>query len=773
HDRVVIRGVDALSSSGSALARRHCLLSLTAFLLTSDAVCYVDVLPAVTALNTVAAWIVQSGVEGAYPMWTAGLQADTEIIAVADSGVDLASCFFSEEDPTDNIACSTYTNPVTDLAKRKVVQYVGYVDCGDEQAGHGTHVAGTLAGAQRSAAGAPGQHLGDGLAFAAKLAVFDFGDAAGALYTPSDLAAQMLAAPYAAGARVSSNSWGAARDSYTTLDAQLDAWAYARPDAVVVVAAGNCGDAASGCAGDGGAAIAGAGSVLSPALAKNVIAVGASESTGASAPLGGGVGNVAYFSSQGPLAGDGRIKPDVVAPGYHTFSAQANPAEPGSCRVAAKAGTSMATPVVAAAAAMIRQYFLQGWYPSGAPNPSDIHNPSGALVKAVLVNAAVPMTAYRGLAATVPLGTGPDGYQGWGRVLLDAALNVAGSVDMHAQDMVYMNVTGMVKTYTFAVDAAYAGDFRATMVFVEPAGAVGAASPVLNDLDLLVTAFDGYTHSVFHPNGGPGADGVNTVERVTVPDAQAYASFAVTVTASRVATPTQPPFFALVVTGGQVVGYQPGLLSYADTAMYVSARFTVAGSSPQEATTANYAGAFAAALAAGFAASGAAAAADVALVRVDTVAGAADAAAVSLRVTVADITAGGAVLAYLLAVSEDTGGENAALVARLVSALSGVTSDGCVCATTATAGTYDCARCAAGQPYGTVTAVTLAAGDYDLFTAAADASGLSGSANSAKIRSPILDGIVRTSSYVYIGAVLGAIAVASGVAGLLILCVGR
>ena len=35
--------------------------------------------------------------------------------------------------------------------------------------------------------------------------------------------------------------------TYTSLDRQMDSFAFQRPDMVIVVAAGNCGDAFSGC----------------------------------------------------------------------------------------------------------------------------------------------------------------------------------------------------------------------------------------------------------------------------------------------------------------------------------------------------------------------------------------------------------------------------------------------------------------------------------------------------------------------------------------------
>lgn len=96
-----------------------------------------------------------------------------------------------------------------------------------------------------------------------------------------------------------------------------------RKDLLVVFAAGNCGDdtvdeeLGDKCddIGDDG------GSVLSPAQAKNVVAVGSSENGGA---VDKDIDTVSYFSSKGPTV-DGRIKPDVVAPGDPVWSAWADP----------------------------------------------------------------------------------------------------------------------------------------------------------------------------------------------------------------------------------------------------------------------------------------------------------------------------------------------------------------------------------------------------------------------------------------------------------------
>ena len=50
----------------------------------------------------------------------------------------------------------------------------------------------------------------------------------------------------------------------------------------------------------------------------------------------------------------------------------------------------MATPVVAGAVALLRQYFVQGFYPTGAAVSASGFTPSGPLLKAVLLGKLCP-----------------------------------------------------------------------------------------------------------------------------------------------------------------------------------------------------------------------------------------------------------------------------------------------------------------------------------------------------------------------------------------------
>lgn len=220
--------------------------------------------------------------------------------------------------------------------------------------GHGTHVAGIIAGTGKSSLGRRFR----GVAPETRLLIQNnaFGGKGG-LAVPPDLRS-VFAEAYAQGVRIHSDSWGNARIQSAAYD--LGAWAADRfvwdhPDFLILFAAGNNGP-------DEGTLAGGA------ALGKNVLTIGALNSDGTGA---------ADFSSRGPTA-DGRLKPELLAPG--TDIVATGPLPENGYRVAS--GTSMATPYVAGVAAAWRQWLRETY---------ELTAPSAALMRALLLLGSLPV----------------------------------------------------------------------------------------------------------------------------------------------------------------------------------------------------------------------------------------------------------------------------------------------------------------------------------------------------------------------------------------------
>jgi subtilisin family serine protease len=550
-----------------------CMALLLGFLASQPEVAYIEPKGKIVLHNMNANWVSQSGVGGFTPAWNIGLHGEDEVIGVADTGIDLGHCSFRDEDGY-RVAPSDPSNPITDMSRRKVVQYIAYADTLDETDGHGTHVAGIVAGMP---VGLPsGQEDFRGMAYEAKLAFFDFGDSANlnSLSVPGDTYNAMLKPAYEAGARVHSNSWGTLNIiyDYNGADHDFDAFVYDYPEMVIVVAAGNCGDV-QGSSFDCAASLAPADapSILAPALSKNVMAIGASLNGG----NGGDIEQVAYFSSRGPTP-DGRIKPDLVAPGSPVVSARADPSSPGSCGVANRVGTSMAAPVAAGNAALVRQYFREGWYSTGGARASKVDfgfSPSAALVKALMINSAKGMSAVQeaqsvisgnalgdrlgGRRMAVSLDSPPDGIQGFGRLTLDQGINLNGTVGLFFRDEELSE--GAVLQYNVSIlpTADAQKDLSITLVWTDPPGGAGSTKIVLHDLDLKVYGPNG---EEFFPNGLQGADRYNNVERIVVNPTIPGSEYIIEVTGTSVAA-TGTQRFAVVANGEFIETNEPPQVS--------------------------------------------------------------------------------------------------------------------------------------------------------------------------------------------------------------------
>jgi subtilisin family serine protease len=426
-----------------------------------DDISWIEPAPTLTRRNTTSSWVLQSNSNGVTPVWNRGLHGEGEIIGHIDGEVDLNSCFF--RDSVSNVPGPSH---------RKVVAYFDPID----SEAHGTHTAGTLVGKRVN-----GSLTNAGIAYEARIAHALDLNIEGFLNTPSTLKAAFLRAQEVE-AWIHSNSWGDDnRTSYTFWCLDIDEYLWENEDAVVVFATSNLS------------------SLKSPENAKNCISVAGSDSP----PF----QETVYTGGSGPTY-DGRRKPDVVALGRNVVSARYST----DCSTLTASGTSMAAPAVAASAALVRQYFREGFYPNGYGTPEDGFIPSGPLIKAVLLNGTADMTMHAGF---------PGNREGWGRLLLDRSLYFEGDTrtlllgeQRHAQGI----STSEVFEFNFDVDAINEPLF-VTLTWYDPPAAHAAATAWINNLNLeVISPSDAlYRGNVFSgglsATGGT-ADAINNVEQV-------------------------------------------------------------------------------------------------------------------------------------------------------------------------------------------------------------------------------------------------------------------
>jgi serine protease AprX len=401
--------------------------------------------------------------------------------------------------------------------------------------GHGTHVAGHAAGAHLDTP--LSNHVQNGMAPGAFVIAQDAG------YTGSDNCADLiglgcpvtnflpaLRQAYLQGARLHNNSWGdnengvfTNRNAYTQASRDLDAVTWSNRDFLVVCAAGNDYNNDQ---------------VASPSNAKNGLSVAASSNSV-------GQEGMTHFSSRG-WAQDGRIKPDLAAPGDNVIAALSDGSIVSSnCTTTGGGGTSYASPLVAGLGALVRDYFASGFHPGGQPAASnEAAYVSAALVKAVLIHSCMAMSN----AVAPP----PARDQGWGRVQLSRALSISNSAQrLRVWDEPLPLTATPAQPFVRYFDVQGTNvPFKVTLVWTDYPGTPGASRQLVNDLDLRVQAagalFRGNVWTGGWSATGGSVDRTNNVEQVAwkVPSTGLVE---VSVWAHVVPEATQ--HFALVVSG--------------------------------------------------------------------------------------------------------------------------------------------------------------------------------------------------------------------------------
>lgn len=443
----------------------------------------------------------QPSLLGASPIWNPGLHGENQIVGVIDTVVDVNHCWFRDID-----------NPAPGPSHRKLIALRNLSQ--SEVGSHGTFVCGILGGDNLNCLGSDPNRGG---AWAARISFSNHHDVPGIHSLLS-----YLTAAAGDGARIHTNSWHESPQpapQYNQTAAEVDTFVWYNEDNLVLGSSGNVGE-----------------SIGPPGTAKNALCISAARVR--RNVFGFGDGN------SGPtLDARPRRKPELCAPGCAITSARADT----SCLTTTETdcASSWATAGVAGAAALVRQYFMEGWYPTGAPQAHDAFVPSGALMKAILLNSALNM------------GTAGDsgGAEGWGLLALDRTLMFAGgSRDLLVWDT--RNALGLKTSETrmhHAVVARGTQTLKMTLVWTEPPAPAGAADPVVNDLDLVVT--DPHGRATYHGNclseGFSTQDGisdsVNNVEMVILDD-PTPGEWAISVNAVAVNVGNPGQGFALVVS---------------------------------------------------------------------------------------------------------------------------------------------------------------------------------------------------------------------------------
>ena len=225
----------------------------------------------------------------------------------------------------------------------------------------------------------------------------------------------------------------------------------------------------------------------------------------------------------------------------------------------------MSTPIVAGNAALIREYFTKGFYPSGAASSKDAFVPSGALLKAMLIHSSRALTysvssdsSGHQTASSLASDIYPSNLQGYGRIQLSNILPLAGSRSTpltlfvigaaDSSHSIYKALrNGESEKHIFYTTADTAQpSIRITLVYTDYPGSSGSSKPLINDLNIIVVDNSG---NVLHrpQSYAQGQGDLNNVEMILINNPLPGTTYTVIVSSSNTLAYLQP--YALVMTG--------------------------------------------------------------------------------------------------------------------------------------------------------------------------------------------------------------------------------
>ncbi|MDC3281674.1 S8 family serine peptidase [Euryarchaeota archaeon] len=365
----------------------------------------------------------------------------------------------------------------------------------DRNSGHGTHVTSTLLG------DGSGESFTQGIVPAATFHFYQLeADSSGILARWGSLY-EMFSHSYQQNARIQTNSWGNVNlvGEYSSDSRSTDSYLVDQPSFLVLFSAGDLGEN-------------GYESITPPGTAKNVLTIGSSTTGSYGSPS---AGSVSSTSSIGTTL-DGRIKPDLVAPGVMICSARANEAQftdGESCSSSTHSdtgnplymtlnGSSMSTAVAAGAATMVRQHLRE---------TQSIVEPRSDLIRALLINGADDLGAP----------DIPNSMEGWGQVNVSQTIfPTSFNEDLN----ILYDTSRELKpghSFVYTIESDSTSKFDITLVWNDREGSAVAnqsAPKLVNDLDLIVKSPSG---EIYYGNNfingfsaiGGSSDELNNVER--------------------------------------------------------------------------------------------------------------------------------------------------------------------------------------------------------------------------------------------------------------------